>query len=152
MARNARGSRGTRETTNSAWFRFASECAQEHATERKGGERRREASVPEITCTPPLFEPLTYRDSRSADISWLISRRERERERGGEEEEEADAAARKVSPSPGQSSPYRHPETEIAPVPVLSLPVWLRSVTRLILETLKLSTFYVKRWLRGKFR
>lgn len=46
----------------------------------------------------------------------------RQRKRSGEEEE-ADAAARKVSPSPEQSSPYRHPETEIAPVPVLSLPV-----------------------------
>lgn len=119
--------------------------AHRNTRPREREERGEEASVPEITCTPSLFEPLTYRDSRSADISWLISRRERERERGGEEEEEADAAARKVSPSPGQSSPYRHPETEIAPVPVLSLPVWLRSVTRLILETLKLSTFYVKR-------
>lgn len=120
--------------------------ANAHRNKMREREKQRggEASVPEITCTLLLLEPLTYRDSRSADISWLISRRDRERE--AEKKKRLMQLRGKFHPLLGKvrrigirklksrrSQCYRYQSSG------------LRSVTRLVLETCKLSTFYVKR-------
>ena len=81
MARNARGSRGTRETTNSAWFRFASECAQEHATERKGGEGKGGVCSRNNLHASPFRTFDVSGFSKRGYIVANIAKRKRERER-----------------------------------------------------------------------